>query len=539
MIFLPIVERELRVAARGRAAYWTRFAAGLGAIGFTIMILVSMTYASPSAVGQSLFTGLASVVFFVCLFSGPTLTADTLSSEKREGTLGLLFLTDLKGYDIVMGKLAATSLTTIYSALAVVPVLSFPLLMGGVGLAELGRVVLAFGNALFFSLSCGLFASAVCVHARKAAGLAFLLVGGFTVLAPMFGVILLEQSGHKNFVPMVLMFSPGCAFITAFAPVYKQNFAGNNVWLHWASQGITHALAWLLLLAACWITPRTWRDKGMIVEGRSWRARWHQFWMGSRAWRNQFRPPMLTRNPFLWLVSRERWKVELVWFWLGASGVLWLYGWWNTGRYWLEPENYIFTAIVLQLVLKLWVTGEACRQFGPDRRSSAMELLLVTPLTEREIIQGQVQALFRQFLFPALLVLGLHAGFLAWNWHDPEWHSLWLAGMIWLCGDLPALAWTGMWLSLRTASAERGMTIALLLVMVVPWLVYAATLLAVGVATDVLHWIKPVTPTDLALTIYWIVLSLLNNLILYAWARRRLHTNFRTMAARPVGATPK
>ena len=29
-------------------------------------------------------------------------TADSLSAEKREGTLGLLFLTDLRGYDVVL-----------------------------------------------------------------------------------------------------------------------------------------------------------------------------------------------------------------------------------------------------------------------------------------------------------------------------------------------------------------------------------------------------------------------------------------------------
>ena len=44
--------------------------------------------------------------------------------------MGLIFLTDLKGYDVVLGKLAATSLNGFYGLLAVFPLLAFPLLTG-------------------------------------------------------------------------------------------------------------------------------------------------------------------------------------------------------------------------------------------------------------------------------------------------------------------------------------------------------------------------------------------------------------------------
>ena len=77
------------------------------------------------------------LAFLGCLFSGVFLTADSLSGEKREGTLGLLFLTDLKGYDVVFGKLIATSLNGFYALLAIFPVLALPLVMGGVTFWEL------------------------------------------------------------------------------------------------------------------------------------------------------------------------------------------------------------------------------------------------------------------------------------------------------------------------------------------------------------------------------------------------------------------
>ena len=100
MTFLPIVDRELRVAARQPLAFLLRFFAALIATLFWLTLLGARSATStPSDVGQTFFN-IASVLLFIgCLFSGVFLTADAISNEKRDGTLGLLFLTDLRGYD--------------------------------------------------------------------------------------------------------------------------------------------------------------------------------------------------------------------------------------------------------------------------------------------------------------------------------------------------------------------------------------------------------------------------------------------------------
>ena len=53
----------------------------------------------PELVGGYIFKALTALSVFYCLISGRLTTVDCISEEKREGTLGLLFLTDLKGYD--------------------------------------------------------------------------------------------------------------------------------------------------------------------------------------------------------------------------------------------------------------------------------------------------------------------------------------------------------------------------------------------------------------------------------------------------------
>src|SRR5579859_6179003 len=130
MTFLPVVARELRVSARRQGTFWTRTLVALSAIVVGVFFYLANLDASPPFVGQRIFIGLLLLLMLFCLFAGRRSTADCLSREKREGTLGLLFLTDLKGYDIVLGKLAAGSLSSFYSVASVLPMLAIPLLLG-------------------------------------------------------------------------------------------------------------------------------------------------------------------------------------------------------------------------------------------------------------------------------------------------------------------------------------------------------------------------------------------------------------------------
>src|SRR5437016_4501236 len=128
MIFLPIVGRELRVAARRHGTYSIRLWIALAAMVIGVFFFVANPRMSGEDLAQRIFTGVSGLALLYCLASGRLLTADCLSSEKREGTLGLLFLTDLKGYDVVCGKLAATSFRAFYGLLALFPVLAVPML---------------------------------------------------------------------------------------------------------------------------------------------------------------------------------------------------------------------------------------------------------------------------------------------------------------------------------------------------------------------------------------------------------------------------
>src|SRR5437588_6040880 len=160
----------------------------------------------PQGIAQSIFLGLSVLALIYCLAAGRRSTADCLSQEKRDGTLGLLFLTDLKGYDVILGKLAATSLSGFYGLLAIFPILAVPLLLGGLTNGEFWRVVLILVNSFFFSLATGIFVSTLNQAARKAMALTFLLIFLFVAICPACaGLILLLAVSKQSHVAEVLL----------------------------------------------------------------------------------------------------------------------------------------------------------------------------------------------------------------------------------------------------------------------------------------------------------------------------------------------
>src|SRR5688572_25812956 len=219
MPFLPIVAREMRVAARRPSTYWLRSGAALVAVILAAWIVLMPDFATPQKLGLAMFVALSLVGYVFCILAGIRTTADCLSEEKREGTLGLLFLTDLKAYDVILGKLVASSLNVLYGTLAIFPVMAIPLMLGGVTIDEFWRVVLATLNNLFFSLAVGMFVSSVSRDERKAMTVCFLILAAFAVIWPIIGLSINWEANRPNlawFIP-----SPAYASFMAFDAPYN------------------------------------------------------------------------------------------------------------------------------------------------------------------------------------------------------------------------------------------------------------------------------------------------------------------------------
>ncbi len=525
MTFLPIVARELRVASRRRGTIWWRASAATAVVAVGVWSYLAMAdSATTGDIGKFLFAMMAGSSAGFCLVDGPLFTADCLSREKREGTLGLLFLTDLKGYDVVLGKLAATSLNAAYAVLAMVPMLAVPLLLGGITLAEVGRMALVIVNTLFLSLTLGICVSALSRSVPTAGlGTSFLLLF-FTCVLP-----LCAGAGHFQTVPalsFLLMPSPIISFIVAFEVPYKlfpQAF--------WLSLGSTHALGWFFLATACVVVPRVWQDKP-AARGVGFGKRLEAWGFDSEE-RRAFRRRLLEQNPYLWLEARARMRPALVWAVFAVVGCLWLAGLAKQGRDWLDPFICFLTCGVLNLVLKVWLAVESGRQLAEDRHAGTLEALLSTPLTVREILKGQFLALQRQFLGPLAVTLAAFLVSLPWTLSrsvDEESRALWIAvyagAMISLVADAAALHWTGAWLALKARSPQRAILGAMGRILVLPWVAWA-------VAVVLANTLAPASfsPEGTAFVGLWLALGLGIDIAFGVWAGYKLRTTFRQTVA--------
>lgn len=530
MTILPVVERELRVAARRRSAFYTRLAAGAVAVAAGAGGLwFEGNWASASTMGGGLFGLLAGIAFLFCLVAGPVFTADVLSEEKREGTLGLLFLTDLRGYDVVGGKLAAASVTAAFSLLATLPVLAIPILMGGVSLERFGQTALALGNALFFSLAAGVLVSAVSENARSAFALTgfllFLWFGFLPWLADAVGNL-----GRHDLWWALVMLSPSSAFLMAQETTKYTSMPLTTGNAYAAALAGSHAVAWVFLALAGRVTARIWHEQARSTRIVRWRERWLDLSYGTGERRRQLRTRLLARNPVLWLGSRHRLKRGLLWgFVVLALGV------WSVWRI-LAGEgadswgSTFFIAWFLQAPLKWLMASEASQRWAAERQSGGLELLLTTPLTVEEILRGQWLAFRRLFGVPAAAVLTIEAVFLTSNLsvslHDADMAAMTAAGGLVFLWDLHALAWVGLWLGLVKRRPNRAFLGTVFRVLAVPWLAFFLFLFFTGAA----GWASIVG--------IWVLACAACNLLFQAWARRNLKAALREIAAAQFGDNP-
>lgn len=472
MSFLPVVERELRVTARSSKLYWGRLAAAAIAVAIIAWFWLASTGGGSTSAQRAkmIFGTLSTFAFGYCLVLGLFLTADCISEEKREGTLGLLFLTNLKGYDVALGKLAASSFRALYSLLAIFPVLTIPLLLGGLVGQEIFRMALVLVVTLIFSLTLGLLLSSLSRHDRKAQAGAFLVMLVVTAGIPA----LLAFLRHEFRIPIadvLYTISPAYAFGRAFEKTYLVNPE-----LFWISLAVVHGASWVAFLAATAVVRRVWQDRVAGAAAVGWRRNFQSWKRGMPAMRKRYREKLLSVNPYYWLTSRDRFKPYYVLWFLGGCAAFWTLLWVYNGGEMLEQEAFFACALLIHTAMKIWMAAEAGRQFSEDRRSSALELTLSTPLQVKEILEGQFLGLLRQFGLPIAAILlfdvtGMVLGARMRMGADSGAVLMWVAMMIIFVVDAVTIATFGMWLGLTAKRSSRAIAQTLFYVLCLPWLI--------------------------------------------------------------------
>jgi hypothetical protein len=467
MNLLPVIERELRVRAKGRGTYWTRFVVAMLGLVVCLPLLTLGEGSDPALAGRFGFNCMVTAAFLLSCASC-LLTADVISAERREETLGMLFLTRLSGFEILLGKLASVGLAAACGLVAFLPVLMLPVLAGGVTGGEALRSALVLLDTLFLALAAGLWASVREQESVRAARKALLLTALLVLLPAMLEGMIRFAEGYTSGIGLL---SPLVTIFDADATT------GPEVARYWISLLLVQGLAWALLARADVQLRNSLRED---TPDRMPAPRLVRPGLATAAARRG--DPPGDGNPIEWLVRRQPGIRTTVW----AVGILSItystFRWVLYGMVGFPPPGFLGVimwpvALAVSLTIHGLMARTASRFFFEARRSGQLELLLTTPYGAQAILSGQWQALSRLLRWPIGLsiFIGLvcEVSTLA---HGPE--SLTEAGHFWsvnipltcllevasAVGAVVTTCWLGMWFGihghtpLATMARSAGLT---------------------------------------------------------------------------------
>ena len=446
--------------------------------------------------GILLFQILAWTAFALCLLEGIRVTSDAISEEKREGTLGLLFLTDLRSEEIVLGKQAGVSLNSLYSLMAVVPALGVPLLLGGVTAGEFWRLVLSLFVSLFLSLAVGTVVSVVSESMIAAYSRSFALLLLFGVLLPL-ADLALKEAGMDLGLSVI---TPTGMLMTLGGDVYEVHPG-----LYWGSLAFTMSSGLVLLVIACRALPYFWNRSGERAAETTRRI--------STQSATSLVAPVET-DPMGWLATSQSWRLRVLPRVAMVIGVVLI----TTAT--LAPPNLAFGialavgTLLTHWILNLWQGLNAVSVGALLRSTGFIELLFISPMSVQELVLGMGRGTAR-YCARATAVLG-----------GMEFLSALVFGLRWIAaipGDVGSVIfvifvtgfvlmslhidlWAASWMGLYQGIVQRKRATAMLLTVV---------------------WVQ-LLPMALYLLCFWLgpLFGIIKSVVVMLWARDRLLFEF-------------
>jgi ABC-type transport system involved in multi-copper enzyme maturation permease subunit len=428
MTVLPVIEREMRTQARLGFTYVLRV------IGATALLLLCAYVFSQigfsQQIGGMLFGILNAALLISIWVLVPLSCADCISRERREGTLGLLFLTPLKAREIVLSKGIVHGLRAMTLWLSAAPILTICFLIGGVTWREAVLSGLINFSSICWALAAGLLASSSTKSWLRAmllaGGLAACFVFGFIFLNGLMVLLTLRhQSGFYLPFPFTTVrprIASGILFHQVpwyqeilgagfFATVNIDGWwgnlfgsltkAGQRAWLLAGCETALLSILFLLgvILFAAWMVRRAWQEEPPSAR-RVWvEQALTQPIIGVNFFHRWLRRK-LERNPIGWLEQRT-WSGRLVtWGWFAVMVSFYSAVFYVPHADLLLRGLQSFMAWSLLLIICVSSAGS----FQRERETRVLELLLVSPMTAGQIIWGRLRGLWGQFL-PALLLM--------------------------------------------------------------------------------------------------------------------------------------
>lgn len=440
MLIGPVFQREVTIAPRRARIYIARtvYVAGLLLLIFTAWMVLYGTQkvqdiGDLARFGAILFQILAPLQLVWATFFSAMLAAAAVAHEKDRRTLILLLLTNLSNSELVLGKLLASILNVLVMLAAAVPLFMAAALLGGISYRQ---IAWTFAITLSSVLACGSLGSLLALWREKtfqALALTVLVmvlwVAGWEIVA---AGALGDSIGGIPCQVMATGFSPWRAILEAIQPYIRWQptlgVLGTSINLYLLSS-VSIAL---LLNGIAIAMVRVWNPSReaspMASEEEVLRQKsifsikneLDQSPTDAKVPATHIPAPARSRavwdNPIIWREIRT-WAyggkilvirlAYLLLFGLAAGSLYWMA---RQGQLAIGPNAAIALGLLFLLSLIL-VNAQAVTSLTSERDVRALDLLLVTDLTPKEIVFGKLGGVFyntkEMIVLPLLLCVYL------------------------------------------------------------------------------------------------------------------------------------
>jgi ABC-type transport system involved in multi-copper enzyme maturation permease subunit len=463
----PIFARETLTMPRRARHYLLRSAylgllwiLGLTAWQTTVGWSQTATLGDNARFNLLLFQLLTYVQLTLLLFFAALSAASAITQEKDRRTFILLLLTDLRNYEIVLGKLFGSLLQILIFLLAAVPLLALTLLLGGIAPAQVAEALVVLAGTAVAAGSLGGLVALWRDKTFQALALTVLfivlylcLVRGLTVLTAWGVPASAVESWQERLEPLLALqsvFEPPAAAVPALPAAY--------------AFGLAMLVLAVLLNGWAILRLRVWNPSGEPIIQREQiededikdRARAHaapgvvrKVWANPILWREIMtraygRRPLLVKAAYLIALA-------LVCYYALAPLL--------SGR----PREWdaAWGLVPVGILSLLLVSAQAVTAVTGERDLGALDLLLVTDLSPREFIFGKLLGICyntKEFLLPPLILTVFYAalGRLA---SPPTFTRNFEAGLCVAAGTVILLAFTmvlGMHVALRNSQSRQA-----------------------------------------------------------------------------------
>lgn len=427
MLIGPVFIREIITTPRSVRIYLMRagYVTALFGLVFTAWLILfgskqQSGLGDLARFGSAIFMVLAPLQLAMAVAFSALLTAAAVAQEKDRRTLDLLLMTNLSNSELVLGKLLASILSVVVPAVASIALLMLITLLGGVSYRQVFRVVAVTFAAAAVSGSLGSMIALWRERTFQSLALTALLlvlwlIGGEVIAAGVLG----EQWAGLSAGHWAVAFSPLQAIFAATRPLDKVASDGSS-WVWWlvpVNMFLIFAVAstllinlWAILRIRVWNPMQEVQER--LVDSEAVAGLTGDVDAAVVPSRRVWDNPILWREICTWAYGKKIIVVRvayLVIFAFCTAALLFALETNNVGSLrsatgFSDVAQPLVPLMVLGLIL---VNALAVTSLTNERDLRALDLLLVTDLTPKEIIFGKLGGVFYNSKEMILLPIGL------------------------------------------------------------------------------------------------------------------------------------